>query len=181
MNLNLQLFTVFARISASCFGGGYAMLPFFQRELVEKRQWVTETEINDIFAIAQCTPGVIAINTATFCGYQKGRLKGALSATLGVLFPPIIMITIIAAFLWQFSNVVWIQHALAGVRACVCALILNAVFKLFRSAVVDLPTALIFCVVLLLSAWLGLSPALLVIAAGLFTLGLSKVKGGHKP
>lgn len=180
MNLNFQLFTTFARISASCFGGGYAMLPFFQRELVEKKQWLTEGEISDIFAIAQCTPGVIAINTSTFCGYRKGRLPGALFATLGVLFPPILIITVIAAFLWQFSDVIWIQHALAGIRACVCALILQAVFKLFRSAVIDLPTAGIFSVVLLLSAWLGLSPALLVIASGLFTLGLSRVKGGRK-
>ena len=85
MRENWDLFLTFARISASCFGGGYAMLPFFQRELVSKKGWLTDEELLDLNAVAQCTPGVIAVNTATFCGYRVHGLSGSLLATLGVL------------------------------------------------------------------------------------------------
>ena len=86
MPKNLELFLTFARISASCFGGGYAMLPFFQRELVLKKKWLTDEQLLDLTAVAQCTPGVIAVNTATFCGYRVYGFRGAVFATLGVLF-----------------------------------------------------------------------------------------------
>ena len=121
MATNLELFTSFARISASTFGGGYAMLPFFQRELVEKRGWLTDEELLDLNAVAQCTPGVIAVNTATFCGYRTKGLAGAVFATLGVLFPPILIVLVISSFFWGFAENPWVAHALVGVRACVCA------------------------------------------------------------
>ena len=178
---NLTLFLTFARISASCFGGGYAMLPFFQQELVEKHHWLTDEELLDLNAVAQCTPGVIAVNTATFCGYRVKGMTGAVFATLGVLFPPITIVLIISAFFWRFAENPWVQHALAGVRACVCALILNSTVKLYKKAVLDPVTFLIFAAVFVLSALVGLSPALLVIAAGVFGLAfhaLRKKKGG---
>lgn len=178
MGKNLELFLTFARISASCFGGGYAMLPFFQRELVEKKGWLTDEELLDLNAVAQCTPGVIAVNTATFCGYRTDGLSGALWATLGILTPPMIIVTIISAFFWSFAENPWVQHALAGVRACVCALIINSTIRLYRKAVLDVPTFLVFLAVFLLAAFVGLSPAILVIAAGLFGLAYFRIRKG---
>lgn len=177
---NFELFLTFARISASCFGGGYAMLPFFQQELVEKKGWITDEELLDLNAVAQCTPGVIAVNTATFCGYRVKGPQGALFASLGVLFPPIVIVMIISAFFWRFAENPWVQHALVGVRACVCALILNSTVKLYKKAVLDPVTFLVFVAVFVLSALVGLSPALLVIAAGVFGLVFHAIrqKGG---
>ena len=178
MATNLELFATFARISASTFGGGYAMLPFFQRELVEKKSWLTDEELLDLNAIAQCTPGIIAVNTATFCGYRTKGLAGAVSATLGILFPPVLIVGLISAFFWAFTDQPWVQHALVGVRACVCALILNSTIKLFQKAVLDVPTLLVFAVVFVLAAFAGITPALLVIGSGVFGLALYQVRKG---
>ena len=160
-----ELFLTFARISASCFGGGYAMLPFFQQELVEKKGWLTHEELLDLHAIAQCTPGVISVNTATFCGYRTRGISGALAATAGLLTPPILIVLIISAFFWTYAENPVVQHALTGVRACVCALIINSTVKLYRKAVLDVPTLLVFLVVFVLAAFVGLSPAILVMGA----------------
>lgn len=176
MRKNLDLFLTFARISASCFGGGYAMLPFFQQELVEKKGWLTDEELLDLNAVAQCTPGVIAVNTATFCGYRTRGFWGAIWASIGILVPPILIVTIISAFFWSFAENPWVQHALTGVRACVCALIINSTIRLYRKAVLDVPTFLVFLAVFLLAAFVGLSPAILVIGAGLFGLAYHKIR-----
>lgn len=180
MTKNKDLFLSFARISASCFGGGYAMLPFFQRELVEKKGWLTEEELLDLNAVAQCTPGVISVNTATFCGYRAKGIPGALAATLGILTPPVVIVLVIAAFFWTFAENPWVQHALTGVRACVCALIINSTVKLYGKAVLDLPTFLLFLAVFLLAAFAGISPALLVLCAGAFGLGLQRLRKGGR-
>ena len=105
---------------------------------------VYKRQLLDLNAVAQCTPGVIAVNTATFCGYRVHGLSGSLLATLGVLVPPMIIVTIISAFFWSFAENPWVQHALTGVRACVCALIINSTIRLYRKAVLDLPTFLVF-------------------------------------
>ncbi|MCI5498212.1 MAG: chromate transporter [Clostridiales bacterium] len=181
MRKNLDLFLTFARISASCFGGGYAMLPFFQQELVEKRGWLTDEELLDLNAVAQCTPGVIAVNTATFCGYRTRGFWGAIWASIGILVPPILIVTIISAFFWSFAENPWVQHALTGVRACVCALIINSTIRLYRKAVLDVPTFLVFLAVFLLAAFVGLSPAVLVIGAGLFGLAYHKIRKEGRP
>lgn len=176
MPRNLELFLTFARISASCFGGGYAMLPFFQRELVLKKKWLTDEQLLDLTAVAQCTPGVIAVNTATFCGYRVYGFRGAVFATLGVLFPPIFIVLVISAFFWSFAENPWVQYALTGVRACVCALIINSAIKLGKKAILDVPAFLVFLVVFLLAAFVGLSPAILVICAGCFGLAYQKIR-----
>jgi chromate transporter len=173
---NAQLFFSFARISASCFGGGYAMLPFFQQELVEKRGWLTDEELLDLNAVAQCTPGVISVNTATFCGHRTRGLPGAFAATLGLLTPPILIVLVIAAFFWTFAENPWVAHALTGVRACVCALIITSTVKLYRKAVLDVPTFLLFLVVFILAAFVGVSPAILVIVAGVFGLAFQALR-----
>ena len=194
MNLYLDLFLTFARVGVCTFGGGYAMLPILQREIVEKKEWATEAELTDYFAIGQCTPGVIAVNTATFVGQKQKSIPGGIVATLGLVFPSIVIILVIAAFLQNFADLPVVIHAFAGVRACVCALILSSVLKLRKSPLVDGPTAVIFAVVLVLAVIgnfiafdgntpLGallnflLSPVVLVVAAGVAGLCIRGAKG----
>ena len=162
----LEMFWVFAQIGVTTFGGGYAMLPALQREVVEKRHWATEDELMDYYAIGQCTPGIIAVNTATFVGYKQFGVLGGIFATLGVVFPSIVIINIIAMFLTNFAQLEVVKHAFNGIRACVCVLILDSVIKLGKKSVVDFRCAIIFLVVLGLSLLTPVSPAILVILAG---------------
>lgn len=170
----LDLFLTFAKIGVLTFGGGYAMLPIIQREVVEKKGWVTEAEIMDYYAIGQCTPGVIAVNTATFTGRRvKGNLGGII-ATLGVVFPSIIIITIIAAMIRGFASFQPVQDALAGIRVCVCVLIFNAVIKMWKKAVIDPVTLILYLAILIASIFFDASPILMVViaaAAGLIVKG----------
>ncbi len=164
----IDLFLTFARIGGFTFGGGYAMLPMLQKEVVERRHWATEDELMDYYAIGQCTPGVIAVNTATFIGYRLRGIVGGIAATLGVIAPSIVVITLIAAFIQGFAHIPAVSHAFAGIRACVCVLIFNAVVKLAKKSLVDKVTVSLFCIILALSLFSSISPALLVIGAGLF-------------
>ena len=173
-----RLFTTFLKIGAFTFGGGYAMLPILQREVVEKKGWATDGELTDYFAIGQCTPGVIAVNTATFVGQKQKGIPGGVAATLGLVFPSLVIIMAIAAFLQNFADLPVVVHAFAGVRACVCALIINSTVKLYKKAVLDVPTLLIFLGAFVLAAFVGLSPAILVIAAGAVGLALQALRKG---
>lgn len=174
----LDLFLTFARIGGLTFGGGYAMLPMLQKEVVENRGWATEEELADYYAIGQCTPGIIAINTATFVGYRQFGVVGGIVATLGVVFPSLVIITTIAAFISNFADLPLVQHAFAGIRVCVCVLILNAVLKLRKNSVIDKPTSALFFAVFLLSVFTPLSPVVFVILAGL--AGILLKRGGVK-
>ena len=162
-----SLFLIFAKMGAITFGGGYAMLPILQRELVQSRGWVTDEELLDYYAVGQCTPGIIAVNTATFIGYKRKGILGGIFATLGVVSPSVVIITLIAAFLRNFTDIPLVQNAFSGIRVCVCALIVQAVYKLLKSSVKNVSTALIFLIVLLLMVILSPSPILIVLAAGL--------------
>ncbi len=178
MNIYLDLFLTFARVGACTFGGGYAMLPILQREVVEKKGWATEEELADYFAIGQCTPGVIAVNTATFIGYKYKGVLGGILTTLGVVAPSVLIITLIAAFLSSFADIPVVGHALAGVSACVVAMIASSVIKLGKSSLKDAVTVGIFLVVLLLSLWLKLSPVALVVGAGVVGWAARRLCGG---
>ena len=173
----LQLFLAFAKIGAFTFGGGYAMLPMLQREVVEKHHWATEEELMDYYAIGQCTPGVIAVNTATFIGEKRKGVPGAIAASLGVVFPSVVIITVIAACIQNFQQIEVVQWAFDGIRAAVVALILSSVIKLGKKSIVDVATAAICLVVAVLSVLTNLSPAVFVVAAGLCGLLL---KGGKR-
>jgi len=166
LNRLAQLFAVFAKIGVMTFGGGYAMLPMFRRELTEKRGWATEEELTDYYAISQCTPGPIAINTATFVGYQRCGIAGGIAATLGVAFPSLVIIMLIAAFLSNFADLPVVKNAFAGIRVVVCVLILNAVVKMGKKTVIDLPAWIIFLSVLALAVFTEISPVLFIFAAG---------------
>ena len=134
MNQYLDLFLTFAKVGVMTFGGGYAMLPILQREVVERKGWVSEEELMDYFAIGQCTPGIIAVNTATFVGQKLKGVAGGILATLGVVFPSLVIISLLAGMIEAFSHIAWVQHAFGGIRICVCVLILNAVVKLLKKA-----------------------------------------------
>lgn len=163
MNELFDLFITFAKVGVLTFGGGYAMLPILQREVVEKNKWASEEELMDYYAIGQCTPGVIAVNTATFIGQKRKGIIGGIMATLGVVTPSLIIITVIAAFISNFSDLAVVKNAFAGVRACVCVLIFNAVVKLWKGSVVDKPALLIFIGVFLGAVFTNLSPVIFVV------------------
>ncbi len=160
-----ELFITFAKVGVMTFGGGYAMLPILQREVVENKGWATDEELTDYFAIGQCTPGIIAVNTATFIGQKKKGAVGGVFTTLGVVFPSIVIITLLAGVIEAFSHIVWVQHAFGGIRVCVCVLIFNAVLKLWKSAVKDVWALVIFLCVLAASVLLELSPVVYVLFA----------------
>lgn len=178
----LKMFFTFAKIGVMTFGGGYAMLPILQREIVEKNGWATDAELTDYFAIGQCTPGVIAVNTATFIGYKKKGVFGGIVTTLGLVFPSLVIISLIAAFLTNFADIPAVQNALAGVNACVVALIASSVVKLGKNTLKNSPSIVIFSVVAVLACfgsfvtfptvWWGrvldalCSPSALIVLAG---------------
>jgi len=166
VNIYLDLFLTFAKVGVCTFGGGYAMLPILQREVVEEKGWATDGELTDYYAIGQCTPGIIAVNTATFIGFKYRSYPGAVIATLGLVAPSLVIIAVIAACLSNFADIPVVQHALGGVNAAVVALIASSVVKLGKTTLKGPVTALIFLAVLLLSVFAGLSPALLIVCAG---------------
>lgn len=161
------------------FGGGYAMLPILQREIVDKHKWATEEEVMDYFAIGQCTPGIIAVNTATFIGQKTQGVFGGIFATLGLVFPSLVIISLLAGVIEAFSDIVWVQNAFGGIRVCVCVLILNSVVKLGKKAVVDKITLLIFLAVTLASFFTDLSPVIFILIAAVIGILIKNI-GGKK-
>ncbi len=176
MKLLWTLFFTFAKIGAFTFGGGYAMLPMLQKELVENHGWVTEEELADYFAIGQCTPGVIAVNTATFSGYKIKKIPGAIFATLGVIFPSIVIILILAAFLANFASFEVVKHAFAGIRVAVCILIFSSVVKLGKKSLKNWLAWVIFAVIFLLALFSGVPTVLLVVITALFGFIMSLIR-----
>jgi chromate transporter len=172
MNAKLlaQLFLTFAKVGVMTFGGGMAMLPILQREVVEDKE-----ELVDYFAIGQCTPGIIAVNTATFIGQKQAGIIGGIVATLGIVFPSLIIITALAGVINSFSHLAWVQHAFAGIRVCVCVLIFNAVVKLFKGSVKDWAAGLIFLAVLAAALLTDLSPVIFVAAAAALGIVIQNV------
>ncbi len=167
MEILIDLFITFAKIGAVTFGGGYAMLPILQREIVENKHWGTDEELADYYAIGQCTPGVIAVNVGTFIGRKIAGIPGGVVATLGVVFPSVVIITLLAGVIEAYSSLEWVKHAFAGVRVCVCVLIFNAVTKLFSKSIIDAWTLGMYLLILAGSMFLNLSPVIFVVLAGL--------------
>lgn len=167
MKILIDLFVTFAKIGAVTFGGGYAMLPILQREIVENKHWGTEEELADYYAIGQCTPGVIAVNVGTFIGRKIAGNLGGVIATLGVVFPSLIIITLLAGVIQAYSSLEWVAHAFAGIRVCVCVLIFNAVVKLFAKAIIDAKTLGVYILVLAGGLFLNVSPVVFVVLAGI--------------
>ena len=176
----VQLFTAFFKIGLFTFGGGMSMLPMLQRELVESKQWLTEEEILNYFAIGQCTPGIIAVNVATFCGYKRAGLSGAIVSTIGIVCPSWIVITLIAGSVSRFSDIEWIQRAMKGVYVAVAALLARAVFTFGKKIITDFVTAGIAVgAFLAMSVW-NISGILIVLAAGIIGFCAQIIRNGKR-
>ena len=168
MNKTAKLYLSWFKIGLFTFGGGYAMLPMIQKEVVDKHHWVTAEDVLNYYAISQCTPGAIAVNLSTFIGGKIDGFLGALAATLGVITPSIIIISIIATFLSNFSSLDVVKHALAGIQIAVCVLMFGAVKNLFKTSIVDIPSLIICLVAFLLAYFTNIPTVLLVILASVF-------------
>lgn len=162
-----ELFYTFAKVGVMTFGGGMSMLPMLQREVVEKKHWATEEEMTDYYAIGQCTPGIIAVNTATFVGNKCAGAVGGIVATLGVVFPSVIIITCLATIIERFSRLPVVQNAFAGIQVGVCVLIFNSMLRLRKKSVIDILTNIIFLSVCFMSVLSNISPAIFVLLSAI--------------
>lgn len=168
---SLDLFKVFFKIGIFTFGGGYAMIPFIQKEIVENHGWITDEEILDIFAIAEATPGVIAVNTATFVGYKISGFWGGFFATFGVVLPSFTIILLISYFIKDFLSIKLISYAFNGIRAGVIVLIIGAIKKLSKKNDVNVFNIIIVILTFILSAFTDINTIFILIGA--ITVGLS--------
>ena len=173
-----RLFFTFAKIGAMTFGGGYAMLPMLERELIETRRWTTAEKLMDFYALAQATPGVIAVNVATLIGWQKRGIKGALAATAGLVMPSFMLIIITAAFLDILSGSPVVARVFAALRICVGALVVNAVLPFFKRGIINRFTLLLFTTVFCAFMFFDFSPALLVFLCGAAYIAYAGARGG---
>ena len=163
----IQIFLVFAKIGVLTFGGGYTMLPLFQKDLADKLKWVTKEEIVDYYAMAQCLPGMIAVNTAMFAGQKKSGKKGMVAAALGMIFPSIVIVLIIAVFLNFLFQFPAVMNAFNGIKIAVFALIANTVYNMWKPSIKDKKGILIYLITLVLIFALNVSPPFIVVAAAL--------------
>lgn len=175
-----QLYWAWFRMGLFTFGGGYAMLPMIQKEVIDRYHWADEEEVLDYYAVGQCTPGAIAVNTATFIGYKVGGTAGGIISTLGVVTPSLLIISVIAALLQNFADYPAVQHALAGIRVAVCVLMFVSVEKLLKSGVKDFPSWIIFGAAFVLSYFTKISTVILVVLAGAAGLAVSSVRKSRK-
>ena len=172
----LSLFFTFAKIGSITFGGGLTMLPLLTREIVEKRKWATEEELLDYYAVGQCTPGIIAVNTATFIGYYQAGILGGIFATLGMIAPSLIIITIVASVLQNFMNYPIVASALTGINAIVCALLAHTVITLGRKSLINVVSVVLFLIGLIACFVFRVTPILLVIFGGVVGVVYGKIK-----
>lgn len=172
----LILFLTFAKIGVMTFGGGYAMLPMLERELVVKYKWCTETDILDYFAIGQATPGIIAVNTATLVGHKVRGNIGGIVATLGIVFPSYVIISILASVLEIFNANPYVQMAFAGIRVAVCSLITLSIIKMSKKSIVDISTFIIFISTFFCMVIFNPSPIVFILIGILLGISISLVK-----
>ena len=165
-----QVFITFFKIGAFTFGGGYAMIPLIQREAVENRKWVTDEDILDIITIAESTPGPIAINSATFVGYRAAGVLGSVAGTLGVVLPSFCVILLISYVLREFQDILAVQYAFAGIRAGVLALIIKALWGMYKKCPKNLPSYTVMAAAFILAAFVEVS--ILPLLAGCAVFGL---------
>ncbi len=169
------LFLTFFKIGAFTFGGGYAMIPLIQKEVAEKRKWITEDDILDIIAIAESTPGPIAINSATFVGYKVAGFFGAFFSTLGVVLPSFVIITLIAYLLQNFSDLKPVKYAFYGIRAGVLALIIKGLYSMYKQVPKNAVSYIVMGAAFLLVALFKISVIYVLIGCAIFGLVTSLI------
>ncbi|SKA75865.1 chromate transporter [Caloramator quimbayensis] len=172
-----NLFYVFAKIGAFTLGGGYAMVPLIQSEVVDKRKWIDKEEFVDILAVAQSTPGALAINMATFIGYRKKGILGSIFATLGCVCPSFFSILIIAMFFTRFMNYKIVERAFCGIRPAVAALIAFSVFKIAKSSSIKSFYYIFTAAAFILVAFVKLDPILIIIISAVLGILILKIRG----
>ena len=165
-----QIFVTFFKIGAFTFGGGYAMIPLIQHEAAEKRKWVTDEDILDIVAIAESTPGPIAINSATFVGYRTCGVMGSFCATLGVVLPSFVIILAISFLLQQFQNLQAVQYAFNGIRAGVLALLFKALWGMYKKSPKGWVSYVVMAGAFLATAFLKVNVLFVIIGCAVFGL-----------
>ena len=161
-----KLFTTFFRIGLFTFGGGYAMIPLIEHDVVEKNGWVPKNEFLDLLAVAQSAPGVFAVNMAVFVGYKLSGKRGALAASFGCVLPSVLIILLIALFFRRFRHIEVVNNIFMGIRPVVVALIAVPVFNVAKSAKLGWSTVWIPVVAAFLIVALGVSPIYVIMAAG---------------
>ena len=162
-----ELFLTFMKIGGFTFGGGYAMIPLIQRETVEVKGWITDEDILEIIAIAESTPGPIAINSATFVGYRTAGVLGSAAATLGVVLPSFVIISLISFVLTQFQELKAVQYAFFGIRAGVLALIVKAFLTMYKKCPKGILSYIIWVFAFACSALLGVNVMIAIVASAL--------------
>lgn len=172
----LKLLMIFFKIGLFTFGGGYAMLPLLKTEIVNKHNFLNEEELLDLYAIGQCTPGIIAINVATFIGYKQRGISGAIFATLGMILPSLIIITLIAMIFKQYMYNRYVVYAFDGIRIGVVALIADVVYELWKKNVKIVSDKIIFIVAVLLLGLFNLGAIWIVIISAIMALILGELK-----
>jgi chromate transporter len=173
-----KLFTTFFRIGLFTFGGGYAMIPLIERDVVECNKWIEKERFLDLLALAQSAPGVFAVNMAVFIGYRLRGVPGALAAAFGCVLPSVLIILLIAAFFRQFRHIEVVNNVFMGLRPVVVALIAVPVFNVAKSAKLSWSTVWIPMLSALLIVFMGVSPIYVIIVAGVAGFVYGKVKGG---
>lgn len=173
----LLLFLTFLKIGAFTFGGGYAMIPLIQKEVCDKHKWLSDEDILDIIAIAESTPGPIAINAATFVGYRTAGIFGAAFSTLGIVLPSFVIITIIATVLNEFSDIKAVQYAFVGIRAGVLALILKALWSMYKQCPKNIFSYIVAGVAFILAVFTGINAIFIIIACAVAGLVYSLIIG----
>lgn len=176
----VELYFAFFRVGLFTIGGGYAMLPMLRKEVVEKYGWATDEEMMDYFAIGQSTPGIIAINTATFIGFKKKGIAGAIFSTLGMVTPSWIIIISIAAFYNEFAANSYVESAFTGIRVVVVVLILNAVIRMAKTSIKNWYSFLIFITAFVLVALINISAIYIIMVAGLIGIIINSYKEGDR-
>lgn len=171
----LELYMAFFRIGGLTFGGGLTMLPMLKFELVEKKGWVTEDELLDYYAVGQCTPGIIAVNLATFVGHKKKGILGGIFATLGMVSPSLIIVSILAIFLDQFMSNEYVAHAIGGIKVVVCALMLQTVVTMAKKTVKSVLAAVVCLIAFALAMFTPVPTVLIVVLAGIFGIIMYKL------
>lgn len=162
-----ELFLVFFKIGAFTFGGGLAMLPILERDLVDRLKWTSREELMDFYAISQSTPGIVAVNVATFIGYKRCGIIGGIIGTLGVVTPSIIIITLIALFLQNFMDIQWVQKAMAGINVAVAALLTKAVWTFAQKGVKNILSFILFIVAFVLMAFFNVNTIFIIVGSAL--------------
>lgn len=175
-NVYIDSFKTFFKIGLFTFGGGYAMIPMIESEVVDKKKWVEKEEFLDMIAIAQSCPGVFAINASIFIGYKLRKTRGAICTSLGTALPSFLIILLIAMFFHSFMDVPWVAAMFRGIRPAVVALIAVPTFNLAKSAKISLSNCWIPIVSALLIWGIGVNPIYIIIAAGIggYLYGISK-------